>query len=220
MPTAAKRRPSAISLLLIRLLPAKQQAPLSTFSRQALGKVRTPKKNSTNAELDQHTFRMRTQGWGLIMIQHNLFFLGMKYSQQIPCDNLGSIRYNGGDRGLGGRLVASPVQLEPSHTLLETHHPKPVRTSIMVISHLRLVLCRPYTTHHHHHHYVFLWSQVSGGGPLPPVSTLTSLHNLSASPASQGLIMASLPSVMSLGESSLLIGNLSYSTQQMTTVSI
>lgn len=52
------------------------------------------------------------------------------------------------------------------------------------------------------------WSQVSGGGPLPPVSTLTSLHSLSASPASSpSLIMASLPSVMSLGESSLLIGN-------------
>lgn len=48
---------------------------------------------------------------------------------------------------------------------------------------------------------------VSSGGPLPPVSTLTSLHSLSTSPAtSQGLIMASLPSVMSLGESSLLIG--------------
>lgn len=53
-----------------------------------------------------------------------------------------------------------------------------------------------------------LWSQVSSGGSLPPVSTLTSLHSLSASPASsQGLIMTSLPSVMSLGESSLLIGN-------------
>lgn len=48
---------------------------------------------------------------------------------------------------------------------------------------------------------------MSGGGPLPPVSTLTSLHSLSASPAStQSLIMASLPGVMSLGESSLLIG--------------
>lgn len=58
-----------------------------------------------------------------------------------------------------------------------------------------------------HHDHVVLWSQVSSGGPLPPVSTLTSLHSLSASPASsQSLIMASLPSVMSLGESSLLIG--------------
>ncbi|MBN3322761.1 HNF1A factor, partial [Atractosteus spatula] len=50
----------------------------------------------------------------------------------------------------------------------------------------------------------------SGGGMLPPVSTLTALHGLSPSsptPA-QGLIMASLPSVVSLGpgESSLLIG--------------
>uniref|UniRef100_A0A4W5M5X1 HNF1 homeobox a n=1 Tax=Hucho hucho TaxID=62062 RepID=A0A4W5M5X1_9TELE len=97
---------------------------------------------------------------------------GMKYSQQITCDNQGSSRGHNGDRGLGGRL-ASPIQLEPSHTLLETHHHKPV----------------------------------SGGGPLPPVSTLTSLHSLSASPAPHhGLIMTSLPSVMSLGESSLLIG--------------
>ncbi|CAL8247430.1 unnamed protein product [Merluccius merluccius] len=98
---------------------------------------------------------------------------GMKYSQQSQCDNMGSVRGGGsiGDRGL--RLGTSPVQLEPSHTLLDMHHSK----------------------------------IVSGGGPLPPVSTLTSLHSLSAPPApSQGLIMASLPSVMSLGESSLLIG--------------
>ncbi|XP_017322376.1 hepatocyte nuclear factor 1-alpha isoform X1 [Ictalurus punctatus] len=49
---------------------------------------------------------------------------------------------------------------------------------------------------------------VSGGGSLPPVSTLTSLHSVSHthSSSSQGLIMASLPSVMSLGDSSLLIG--------------
>ncbi|XP_024273118.1 hepatocyte nuclear factor 1-alpha [Oncorhynchus tshawytscha] len=97
---------------------------------------------------------------------------GMKYSQQIPCDSLGSARGRSGDRGLGGHL-ASPTQLEPSHTLLETHYHK----------------------------------LVSGGGPLPPVSTLTSLHSLSASPSPpQGLVMASLPSAMSLGESSLLIG--------------
>lgn len=58
------------------------------------------------------------------------------------------------------------------------------------------------------YHHCVLWPQVSGGGPLPPVSTLTSLHSLSTSPASSpSLIMASLPSVMSLGESSLLIGN-------------
>uniref|UniRef100_A0A674D6V0 HNF1 homeobox a n=1 Tax=Salmo trutta TaxID=8032 RepID=A0A674D6V0_SALTR len=83
----------------------------------------------------------------------------MKYSQQIPCDSLGSAR------------GAHPIQLEPSHTLLETHY------------------------------------LVSGGGSLPPVSTLTSLHSLSASPSPpQGLNMASLPSAMSLGEFSLLIG--------------
>ncbi|KAM9823049.1 hepatocyte nuclear factor 1-alpha [Syngnathus typhle] len=97
--------------------------------------------------------------------------LSAKYSHQIQCDTLNSVRGSGGE-GVG-RLVASPVQLEPSHTLLESHHPK----------------------------------LVSSGGPLPPVSTLTSLHSLSSSSASsQGLIMASLPSVMSLGESSLLIG--------------
>ncbi|KAF7654687.1 hypothetical protein LDENG_00066400 [Lucifuga dentata] len=95
---------------------------------------------------------------------------GVKYSQHIPCDTLSS-RSSGGQRA--GRLVISPVQLEPSHTLLETQIHKPI----------------------------------SSGGPLPPVSTLTSLHSLSASSASsQGLIMASLPSVMSLGDSSLLIG--------------
>ncbi|KAG5840695.1 hypothetical protein ANANG_G00191430 [Anguilla anguilla] len=95
---------------------------------------------------------------------------GMKYTQQVANESLGSGHHV--DRSVGGRLVVSPVQLEPSHTLLETHH-KPV----------------------------------SGGGPLPPVSTLTALHSLSASPAPpQSLIMASLPSVMSLGESSLLIG--------------
>ncbi|XP_033973891.1 hepatocyte nuclear factor 1-alpha isoform X1 [Trematomus bernacchii] len=104
--------------------------------------------------------------WGLTSC-----FPGMKYSQQILCDAMSSARGSVGE--IVGRLVVSPVQLEPSHTLLETHNPK----------------------------------LVSSGGPLPPVSTLTSLHSLSASTASsQGLIMASLPSVMSLGESSLLIG--------------
>uniref|UniRef100_UPI0037E79600 hepatocyte nuclear factor 1-alpha n=1 Tax=Semicossyphus pulcher TaxID=241346 RepID=UPI0037E79600 len=95
----------------------------------------------------------------------------IKYSHQILCDTVSSARGGGGERV--GRLVVSPVQLEPSHTLLETHNPK----------------------------------HASSSGPLPPVSTLTSLHSLSAAPASsQSLIMASLPSVMSLGESSLLIG--------------
>ncbi|XP_051278101.1 hepatocyte nuclear factor 1-alpha [Dicentrarchus labrax] len=96
---------------------------------------------------------------------------GVKYSQQLLCDTVSSARGGGGERV--GRLVGSPVQLEPSHTLLETHNAK----------------------------------QVSSGGPLPPVSTLTSLHSLTAAPtSSQSLIMASLPGVMSLGESSLLIG--------------
>lgn len=107
---------------------------------------------------------------------------GMKYSQQIQCDNMGLVRGGGGigDRGL--RLGTSPVQLEPSHTLLDMHHSK-------------IVSC---------------------GGPLPPVSTLTSLHSMSASPAPpQGLIMAPLPSVMSLGESSLLIGLTSAQSQSV-----
>lgn len=95
---------------------------------------------------------------------------GLKYSQQLSCDTLSSVRGTGGDRV--GRLVVSPVPLEPSHILLENHSSK----------------------------------TVSSGGSLPPVSTLTSLHSLSSSTSSQGLIMASLPSVMSLGESSLLIG--------------
>uniref|UniRef100_A0A8C5DAW8 HNF1 homeobox a n=2 Tax=Gouania willdenowi TaxID=441366 RepID=A0A8C5DAW8_GOUWI len=95
----------------------------------------------------------------------------VKYCHHISCDTLASARGGGGDRV--GQLVVSPVQLEPSHTLLESHNPK----------------------------------LVSSGGPLPPVSTLTSLHSLSACPASsQSLIMASVPSVMSLGESSLFIG--------------
>uniref|UniRef100_A0A672JBD5 Uncharacterized protein n=1 Tax=Salarias fasciatus TaxID=181472 RepID=A0A672JBD5_SALFA len=99
---------------------------------------------------------------------------GVKYSQQIGCDGVSAARGSGGERG--GRLAVSPVQLEPSHTLLESHSTKQV-------------------------------SVCGIGGPLPPVSTLTSLHSLSASPASsQSLIMASVPSVMSLGESSLLIG--------------
>ncbi|XP_050973216.1 hepatocyte nuclear factor 1-alpha [Labeo rohita] len=97
----------------------------------------------------------------------------LKYSQPVVCESLGTVRSSSGeDRGDSGRL-ASPVQLQPSHTLLDTHHHK----------------------------------QVSGGGSLPPVSTLTSLHGVSGSSAAPpGLIMASLPSVMSLGDSSLLIG--------------
>ncbi|XP_023814431.1 hepatocyte nuclear factor 1-alpha [Oryzias latipes] len=96
---------------------------------------------------------------------------GVKFTQQMSGDTVSSARGNGGERA--GRLMVSPIQLEPSHTLLESHNPK----------------------------------LVSSSGPLPPVSTLTSLHSLSASPASsQSLIMASVPGVMSLGESSLLIG--------------
>ncbi|XP_016092417.1 hepatocyte nuclear factor 1-alpha isoform X1 [Sinocyclocheilus grahami] len=91
----------------------------------------------------------------------------LKYSQPVVCESLGTVRSSGGeDRG----HLASPVQLEPSHTLLDTHHHK----------------------------------SASGGGSLPPVSTLTSLHGVSGSSATPpGLIM---PSVMSLGDSSLFIG--------------
>lgn len=55
---------------------------------------------------------------------------GMKYSQQITCDTMSSARGGAGERA--GRLVASPVQLEPSHTLLETHNPKTVRACVIV----------------------------------------------------------------------------------------
>lgn len=46
------------------------------------------------------------------------------------CDSLGSVRSSSGeDRAGSGRLGASPEQLEPSHTLLDTHHLKPVRSN-------------------------------------------------------------------------------------------
>ncbi len=51
-------------------------------------------------------------------------FAGVKYSQQILCDTVSSSRGGGAERV--GRLVVSPVQLEPSHTLLETQNPKQV----------------------------------------------------------------------------------------------
>ncbi|XP_051965371.1 hepatocyte nuclear factor 1-alpha-like isoform X2 [Xyrauchen texanus] len=99
--------------------------------------------------------------------------------QTLPSSPSPGLKYTR-DRGGGGRIGASPVQLVPSHTLLDTHHHKPA----------------------------------SGGGSLPPVSTLTSLHGVSGSSnAHQGLIMASLPSVVSLRDSSLLIGLTSSQTQ-------
>lgn len=55
---------------------------------------------------------------------------GVKYSQQIACETLSSARGSGGERV--GRLVVSPVQLEPSHTLLESHNPKLVRACVTV----------------------------------------------------------------------------------------
>lgn len=57
----------------------------------------------------------------------NLCLPGVKYSQQMLCDGVNSARLGGGDRT--GCLVVSPVQLEPSHTLLDTQNPKPVRRS-------------------------------------------------------------------------------------------
>uniref|UniRef100_A0A8C1UF76 HNF1 homeobox a n=1 Tax=Cyprinus carpio TaxID=7962 RepID=A0A8C1UF76_CYPCA len=97
----------------------------------------------------------------------------LKYNQPVVCESLGTVRCSSGVDRCGGGRLASPVQLEPSHTLLDTHHHKPA----------------------------------SGGGSLPPVSTLTSLHGMSGpSGTPSGLIMASLPSVMSLGDSSLFIG--------------
>lgn len=55
---------------------------------------------------------------------------GVKYSQHIPCDAVSSARGSGGERV--GRLMVSPVQLEPSHTLLETHNPKLVRARVRI----------------------------------------------------------------------------------------
>lgn len=51
----------------------------------------------------------------------------MKYSQQMLCDGVTSARLGGGDRA--GCLVVSPVQLEPSHTLLDTQNHKQVGRS-------------------------------------------------------------------------------------------
>ncbi|XP_063051083.1 hepatocyte nuclear factor 1-alpha isoform X2 [Engraulis encrasicolus] len=104
---------------------------------------------------------------------------GLKYVQPVSCDSMVSVREasGGGELSSAAARLTATDQLEPSHSLLDTNHHK----------------------------------QVSGGGSLPPVSTLTSLHGVSSSSAHhhhhhQGLIMASLPSVMSLGDSSLLIG--------------
>uniref|UniRef100_A0A671U8R0 HNF1 homeobox a n=1 Tax=Sparus aurata TaxID=8175 RepID=A0A671U8R0_SPAAU len=91
----------------------------------------------------------------------------VKYSHQILCDAVSSVRGGGGERV--GQVV--------SQSLPSVYGRLPAR--------------RP--------DHAVVCSQVSSGGPLPPVSTLTSLHSLSASPASsQSLIMASLPGVMSL----------------------
>lgn len=55
---------------------------------------------------------------------------GLKYGQAVMCESLGSVRSSSGeDRGGSGRLGGSPEQLEPSHTLLDTHHHKPVRSN-------------------------------------------------------------------------------------------
>lgn len=60
----------------------------------------------------------------LVKVLVNLCFPVVKYSQQMLCDSVNLARLSGGDRT--GCLVVSPVQLEPSHTLLE--NPKQVRT--------------------------------------------------------------------------------------------
>ena len=59
-----------------------------------------------------------------------LLFPGVKYSHQILCDTVSSVRGGGGERV--GRLVVSPIQLEPSHTLLETQNPKQVSGRVMI----------------------------------------------------------------------------------------
>lgn len=67
----------------------------------------------------------------LLSVLWGLTFPGVKYSQQILCDTVSSARGSGGDRV--GRLVVSPIQLEPSHTLLETQNPKLVRACVIVV---------------------------------------------------------------------------------------
>lgn len=63
---------------------------------------------------------------------------GLKYSQAVMCESLGSVRNSSGeDRAGGGRLGGSPEQLEPSHTLLDTHHHKPVRSNDFTIKKIK-----------------------------------------------------------------------------------
>ncbi|KAL2092463.1 hypothetical protein ACEWY4_012261 [Coilia grayii] len=102
---------------------------------------------------------------------------GLKYGQPVSCESLVSVREASG--GGGGEHSTAAARLATTEQLEPSHN--------------------LLDTNHH--------KQVSGGGSLPPVSTLTSLHGVSSSSTShQSLIMASLPSVMSLGDSSLLIG--------------
>lgn len=49
-----------------------------------------------------------------------VFCPAVKYSQQMLCDVSGVSARGGSGGERGGRLVVSPVQLEPSQTLLET----------------------------------------------------------------------------------------------------
>lgn len=65
----------------------------------------------------------------------NLCISGVKFTQQMSCDTVSSARSNGGERA--GRLMVSPIQLEPSHTLLESHNPKLVRFCLVVPHHFR-----------------------------------------------------------------------------------
>lgn len=51
----------------------------------------------------------------------------MKYGL---CDMVSSARVGGGDRV--GRLVVSPIQLEPSHTLLDTQNLKQVMSFCLI----------------------------------------------------------------------------------------
>ncbi|KAK1160033.1 hepatocyte nuclear factor 1-alpha-like [Acipenser oxyrinchus oxyrinchus] len=117
---------------------------------------------------------------------------GVRYSDQQANEGLTcSISHHGNSGMVTTQSIlqcVSPPGLEPSHSLLSND-------------------CKPVS---------------AAGGTLPPVSTLTALHGLlphsaHTHPQTQGLIMASLPSVMTIGpgEPSFVIGLTSTQSQNI-----